>query len=625
MKRFFLSGLFALLSMTPLWAFTTTITSVLYVDTAETMSANPTIGDLPTGARRVRFINHATGIPQLETALEEASNIFTAAMANASIDLVEMEVEVVIDSTITEDEVLCKADIFYTDTINDNSSYHQIGLYLGYPHPVLIPMAMSNQSRRNNYGPCMRIRLRNDLPYYCGTGQAEEGQYDAITIILRALAMGCGVQSTIDPNTMNLGIQNGGVTYVNAFDTQIFNEDMLSLVNVVDGMISLNSFINGKKVYAVGQPLSYDLDTVHVELFNMWKYCTPDQPLTSLSLNSIDHLQYRDNWGYGSEDILSVFIKDGVSLREVTPYTKALLYRLGWMRTIPVGNDPLNDLTTCQITCNSTVFQPSTTYAFSLSKDNVYLQNLRGELISKDSVYTIGTGSGILQTFRYENMPTNNPGNIQWRRNPSTKNIIGQIKADAFVSGNSSYIQTKIFDFEIPYRPNRPIVQKSETSNSSYINLDLSVFANGSDTYTITYTGLSNSDTHTITINADAIDTVLNIPATQYYDVAIYGTNYMGNSDTYYFTIGGSIQPTINLKLTTLGGALRYYLNSQNATSLPNVVVGTCMITNPNNTITLYPNAGPGEAINISSLPNGIYLFSVVLNGETYSKIFFKL
>ena len=65
--------------------------------------------------------------------------------------------------------------------------------------------------------------------------------------------------------------------------------------------------------------------------------------------------------------------------------------------------------------------------------------------------------------------------------------------------------------------------------------------------------------------------------------------------------------------------------NSQNATSLPNVVVGTCMITNPNNTITLYPNAGPGEAINISSLPNGIYLFSVVLNGETYSKTFFKL
>ena len=39
----------------------------------------------------------------------------------------------------------------------------------------------------------------------------------------------------------------------------------------------------------------------------------------------------------------------------------------------------------------------------------------------------------------------------------------------------------------------------------------------------------------------------------------------------------------------------------------------------------LISTAGSGEPIDISSLPNGIYLFSVVLNGETYSKTFFKL
>ena len=605
-----------LLSNVQLWAFRTTITSAIHLDTTESVGTYQSTGNFSTHIKRVD-INNLTNIPSYQTAMDAAAYIFSAAMSKIGIDLVEIKANVVMEDLNADSDIICKVDIVYSDTIEDISDFHQVSQYLNLYHPVLIPMAMSDQSRRENHGVGLTIRLQSGTPFHSDITPAPEDKYDLITILLRALAMGCGIQSTFDASTLNVGIDSGNVIYVNAFDTQIFNENLVPLMSVVDGNISLSSFLNGKNIYAEGWRSTLGTDTVHISLHNQWKYF-PFTPLSDLTLNTLAPEQYRDDWGYGSDDILTADMQMGVSFREVTPYTITLLRKLGWMRTIPVGYNPYVDLYACHLLCSDSVLLPNVGYTISFDRNMVTDINSYCELQSINNTYTIGNFNG--STFSYSNIPNN----IQWRRNPITKNIIGQIKAEALSLYDFSTTQMKICDIEIPYRPNKPIVHKSETSNSSDIYLDLSAFANGSDMYTISYTGLTYSDVHSFSVSSNAIDTILCIPATQYYDVAIYGTNSNGNSDTYYFTIGSSIQPQIDLKVTVSGNTLRYYLNSDNATYLPNTTIGTKVIVNTSGTIMMSPSESPGEAISISSLPQGYYLFSVIINGQAYSKPFFK-
>lgn len=619
MKRHILIFSFVSLFIMPIGAFKTTITSSIYANTDAAIesqfNANPS-----SIIRRVFFANHATSIPDLPNALDEANKIFSRAMDQANIDLIDIKAEVAIAS-LADPNAVCEVDIIYTDTIESNSNYYYISLlYQYYPYPVLIPMALSNQSRGGFHGIGMRIRLNENLDYYCGTGTVPEEKFDVTTILLRALAMGCGVQSTFNANTLNVGISDGTTTYVNAFDTQIYNEDSIPLVGVISGQSSLYNFLAGKNIYVKGRDY-VGIDTVPIQLYNEWQYF-PGSPINSLTLNSIDPYQYYEDLGIGGDDLLTANIQSGVAIRTVTPYTIQLLKRLGWTRTIPVGlPTPFDNVYLSQISCSSTTLQPNTMYMVNVDKEDVYLKDVQCAIYSNDSSYTIGTGFDFLPGITYSNIPAN----VQWSRDAYTKHIVGHIKATAYKYVNGIQVeQEKKCNILIPYRPNKPIVQKAESFSSSNINLSMRAFANGSNTYTITYTGLTNSDVHSFVVSADAIDTILSIPGTQYYDVSIYGTNAMGNSDTYSFTIGASIQPIINLKVSVSGSTLRYYLNANNATYLPNVQIGTITITNPASTINIHPQASPGDAIDISSLPSGIYLFSVNINGTPYSKSFFK-
>ncbi len=618
MKRLIIICTLTSLFIMPILAFKTTFTSYLYP--SSNVLSESQYNENPTSTlRMVTFINHATSIPELSNALDEANKIFSHALQEKNIDLVDLQVEVCVAS-IADPDAVCEVEIIYSDTIEDNTRYHGISHFANFRYPVLIPMALSNQSRGQNYGLGMRIKFR-DTPdyYYCGNGAVPEGKFDATTIILRALAMGCGIQSTFNASTLEVGINDGTKTYVSAFDTQIYNEDSIPLVSVLDGQNSIYTFLAGKNIYAIGN--SYFDDTILVQLYNEWQYF-PGEQIHSLTLNSIDPYQYREGLGYGGEDVLTADIQRGVAIRTLTPYTLLMLKRLGWMRTVTVGQPGVfDDVIQGKISCSSTTLQPNTIYVINIDKPDVSLQNVHCVLYSNDSSYQIGTGYDVIPAIRYSSIPAN----IQWNRDVHTKHIIGQVKATAYKYDNGVLMtREKTFDVQIPYRPNKPIVQKTESFNSPDLNLSIHAFANGSNTYTVAYTGLTNADVHTFTISADVIDTILSIPATQYYDVAIYGTNAMGNSDTCSFTIGSSIQPEINLMVSVEGSTLRYYLNSDNATYLPNVQIGASTITNHTGSRTIHLQASPGEVIDISSLSFGVYLFSVSINGTTYSKIFFK-
>lgn len=58
---------------------------------------------------------------------------------------------------------------------------------------------------------------------------------------------------------------------------------------------------------------------------------------------------------------------------------------------------------------------------------------------------------------------------------------------------DNGYVEKeKVCAIEIPYRPNRLLVQRSESTTNGFKTLDLKAFANGSETYTITYTGVTS-------------------------------------------------------------------------------------------------------------------------------------
>lgn len=621
MKKSFLICLFMTMVILQALAYNTTISSYLYKDSETFSVISPSNGSIPMGVRRVQFRNLATDIPELETALSAASGIFTNAMLQEGIDFVPLKVDVLTEDLGPDDNVLCKVEINYSDTIGYNVDYPYISGY-GNSGRVLVPMAMINQSKRESGGVAMRIKLRPDVPYHCNTTPAPEDKYDAITIILRALAMGCGIQSTFNPTTLTVGYDAGETVYINAFDTQIYNENGASLVQVADGNLSANSFFAGKSIYAYGMFSTSSFDARQVYLFNDKQINDPTVQFTDLTTNTITPENYTEDDGDDFYDLLEVYLHPSTCIREVTPYTMALLRQLGWMYDHLEGEDDYADLYASKLVCSGSVLTPNTYYSLTTNKIGVLLENdLRCELQSTDSNYVVGSVSGYInKTFSYNSIPSN----VQWRRNPNTKNIIGQIVGTASMFVDETRYQTKVCDIEIPYHPNPPIVHRSESAAQGNVTLNLSAFANGSDTYTLSYFGLADSILHTSTITANAIDTTISLPATQLYDFSIRGHNTQGYSSTYNFTMGASVVPELYLNIYLYQSNLRYYLDANHSQNLPCVNISSVTISNSSGYIFITSNAGPGDIINLSSLARGYYILTVVANGHPYSKVFYK-
>ena len=90
-------------------------------------------------------------------------------------------------------------------------------------------MTMYNQCIGSSNGLSMQIRLNPNISYHYDTTSVPLEKYDAITVLLRALAIGCGIQSTIDPESVQFGIIKDGITYINAFDSHIYNDQQQTL------------------------------------------------------------------------------------------------------------------------------------------------------------------------------------------------------------------------------------------------------------------------------------------------------------------------------------------------------------------------------------------------------------
>lgn len=626
MKKSFLLYAFILISSLSLWAYDITTSAFIYGRTTSTATSNYPSDSIPMGVRRINFKNLTNNVaPELETALSVASGIFTDAMLRDGIDIVPLDVTILMDDIGPDENVICKVEINYADTVSFHPNYPSFSWYeTSYDERVLLPMAMINQSQRKSGGTAMRITLRPNVTYHYGIDPAQEGEYDVITILLRALAMGCGIQSTFNPETKTVGYVSGEKVYVNAFDTQIFNEDHVSLVSVADGDVAADAFFSEKGIYAYGYFGPADERQVYLQ---NEKAIAPLFPYSELTANTIVPDNYTENEIQEDfYDLLESYLPPETSIRVVTPYTMALLRQLGWRYNIPVGpGDGFADLYNCQLICNDSTLSPNTSYSIGLNRSSVLLENagLHCELQSIDSVYDIGSfSSGYIDgyTFTYSTIPAN----VQWRRNPISKNIIGQIRGTASMFVDTYKSQTKLCDIEIPYRPNHPLVQRNESASQGNVLMNLSVFANGSNTYTMTYVGWADSISHTETITKDAIDTILVLPATQLYDFTIYGTNSQGNSDSCHFTMGASVIPPLYLNVIVHGSIMQYYLDSNHSQNIPCVNISSVVVTNPQGLIYITSNASPGDEINISSLSRGYYIISVVANGSTYSKIFYK-
>ncbi len=582
----------------------------------------PNSASIPFGTRKVHIINNVDSFPELAMALPSAELIFSQAMEQENIDLVDINAELLMVDTITfVDKEICKVAVEYSGVLAHNPHYAGFSL-ISSSLPIIFPVAMVNQTTESSNNIAMHIYLNPDYTYHCSDGPVPTGEFDMITILLRALAIGCGLQSSLDVNTMQMGVIHNGMTCITPFDALIHNATYNFFADVVSGDISIGDFLINQAVYVDGYDQIYGSNPITIKLFNDWEggYFSP---LSSYTFSTIDNSMYTDQ-EYEDEfqDLLDVDLRDNASLREVTRYTMALLRALGWMKTIPVGyNDPYEPLYTSTLHCSGQTLYPNTLYTVNLSSSGyVDLSNVVCKLSSIDSTYVIGNVQNY-STFSYSSIPEN----VQWLRHPVTKNIIGEMHGDAFMHIDNYVSQHKTCYIEIPHKPNRPIIQKSESTDNGTILLHLNAFANGSDTYTFSYTGITNNDSHTFTITADALDTILtNIPATQLYNASVYGSNHEGNSDSYNFTFGFSAHPTLTLRVVATRTYLIYDLSNNGQIDISDVVISSVQIRDIHGLLWMNSNAGSGDVISITSLPRGRYVLTVVADGQSYSRMFVK-
>ncbi len=618
MKRVQLFLICIIFNCVPIFALRTTLRTSIRTSSNAATNAAQCINPLPTTTRKVHFSNHVNTMPELETALTAAEYIFSKAMKDNNVNLVLVEADVIMGQSqdFPTSEELCKVDIVYTDTLDYNSNYPHIEDMVGQYFPTLYPMALSNQSRGKNHGKGMTITLNPNITLHCDTTEVPYDEYDAITLFLRALAMGSGIQSTFNKDSMSFGLTIGGQKYINAFDAKIHNDAGYWYESVLWGSTSVYNFLHNHATLASGY-------TDDIYLYNEAE--NGGTTFTNNTLNTIDIANYTTSeYNNGFIDLLEANFPPGVAIREITPYTLSLLKKLGWEYDFYTALDPTPQtaLENSDLMCSGYVLGPNTYYNVYMSENSVMFDNLVCELTSmSDATYNIGTYNSFIRQFSYSSIPSN----IQWKRNPVSKNIIGQLKTSAYVyvNGNPHY-QDKICDIEIPCVPNMPIVSYSENTTGDTIHLHFTAFANGSSTYTVTYTGLTNADVHTFYVNSSAIDTIIHVPGTQLYDMAIYGTNYMGSGNTYTYTFGSSAIPPLILATSVIGNTLTYDLSNHGYIDITDVVISSVNIKDVMGNNLISSNAGNGEAIDISSLTRGYYILCVVADGRLYTKQFYK-
>lgn len=622
MKNVFL--LILIIYSIPTFALQTTLTSSIYAN--EDLSnyyVSQNITNIPTTIRRVRFINRIDTFPEIEEALVSAEYIFSHAMYSENIDLVPISAEVLLGNAEDFDyEEVCKVSVLYTDNMIQNPYYNKFSMYSNNNIPVLIPQTIYNQCSGSSQGSSMQIILNPNVSYHYAKSLAPSDKYDAITIFLRALAIGCGIQSTLEPTSVQFGKTQAGQTYISAFDTKIYNDLNATYYDVVQGNVSAANFLGNRTIFAYADWDRFDLDEQPITLFNDWEYGVLGFNVTKNTLNTISPFGYtEEEVEDGFFDVLDTYLNYGMSQREVTPYTMALLRSIGWTRTTPVGlGNDYSELYSSELCCSNTTLRPNQNYNVWLT-NNMDMSNIVCKLQGKDSLYSVGSSNGW-STFSYNSIPEN----VQWKRNPVTKNIVGQIqaKACAYIDNNILEID-KFLDIEIPYKPNKPLIHKIEETTNGSISLDLKAFANGSNAYTITYTGVTYNDTHTFTTTANTLDTILhNIPANQLYNLSIYGTNNEGNSDSYNLTFGFSAHPILNMTISINGNILKYDLSNNGTIDVSEVVISSVLVTDQMGGIKLTSSAHSCEPINISSLSRGIYILTVIADGNTYSRLFIK-
>ena len=380
----------------------------------------------------------------------------------------------------------------------------------------------------------------------------------------------------------------------------------------------MTNFLNGHNVYI-------HTNDGEIKLYNDLEYFSnfPNLILTDQTLNTISYDTYNSiEQDTSFIDLMEGPFTTGMSMRRVTHYTMSIFKQLGWLRDVATNSNVTNCETVleqCALICqSSSILSPNTTYYVSASANSVYISNTILEIDAIDSTFQIGNSNN--SSISYNSIPNN----IQWRRNPISTNIVGHIKAtvNKFCDDDEMHMMVKLCDIEIPYRPNRPIVQFIENAQNGNIILHLNIFSNGSNQITVTYTGLTGGDTHSFTKMVNNLDTTLTIAGGQLYNMTIYGTNSIGNSDSYCFGFGASVQPPFTLSTTISGNTtLYYYLLGEGGA---NAVIGSVQVLDPSGLILLIPNAGQGDPIDISSLSRGYKILTVVADGITYSKVFLK-
>ena len=170
--------------------------------------------------------------------------------------------------------------------------------------------------------------------------------------------------------------------------------------------------------------------------------------------------------------------------------------------------------------------------------------------------------------------------------------------------------------------PSRPVVQWSETAEDEVIHLTLHVVSQGATSYHVSYEGTTYKDSNSFVVQKDILDTTLSVVTKgQIYNMTIYSSNAIGNSSVYMFNFGASYIPLYSISTHLIRKTLRYYVQVGRGAS--DYEIDSVYITQAKTgDIVLTPDVGPGTAIDISFLSRGYYIITVVIDNQSYRRLF---
>ena len=294
-------------------------------------------------------------------------------------------------------------------------------------------------------------------------------------------------------------------------------------------------------------------------------------------------------------------------------------------------NPPINkSLSVALSGSTSAALAADSTYTFTATCTNQEGQKPTSQqlvcvLETTDSLYVLSQTSdkGAISDSMALQVSFSELPDLEWQRDSATR-IIGKLVYSGICAQQE-------FRKELPiallYKPNKPSLTVDTIMRNDKMDVQLHFSAAGTTRYVITYYGLNDLMLDDVAIHKDTSNYLIqNLDPTQRYSIRITAFNDYGSNESESVYVGKESN-TLIMYVTKVGNNLSYHFK-QGVSLVYDLNIKSVAIYNvTSNAVPEIDNiqAGIGDSIDISSLPVGFHILSVVLeDGRVFNGRFSK-